>query len=109
MLDAITISALRRELEAALTGARIDRIGMPERDLLILSLHSRDTGNRRVLISMRPGTARIHLTSQSFENPAQPPMFCKLLRKHLSGARLVAEDMCRVLADWTVEDMRYRS
>ena len=30
------------------------------------------------------------------------------LEHDLPGARSVAEDMCRVLADWTVEDMRYR-
>ena len=31
------------------------------------------------------------------------------LEHDLPGARLVAEDMCRVLADWTAADMRYRS
>ncbi|MEI3062665.1 MAG: NFACT family protein [Oscillospiraceae bacterium] len=25
-----------------------------------------------------------------FENPAEPPMFCMLLRKHLTGARIVS-------------------
>ncbi len=63
---------------------------MPEKDVLILSVHSREAGNRRLLLSVRPGSARIHFTQQSFENPAQPPMFCMLLRKHLLGARLTA-------------------
>ena len=87
-LDAIMLTALRRELAQTLTGAKVDRIGMPEKDLLILSLRSRSEGTLRLLLSLRPGSARIHLTQQTYENPAQPPMFCMLLRKHLLGARL---------------------
>ena len=89
-LDAMVLTALRYELEAPLTQARIDRISMPEKDVLVLSVHSRDGANRRLLISLRPGSARIHFTAQSQENPAQPPMFCMLLRKYLLGARIVA-------------------
>ena len=87
-LDAIVLTALRRELTGPLTGAKVDRIGMPEKDLLILSLRTREAGTVKLLISLRPGSARIHRTQQSFENPAQPPMFCMLLRKHLLGARI---------------------
>jgi len=86
----MVLTALRRELSQPLTGSKIDRISMPEKDVLILSVHSREAGNRRLLLSVRPGSARIHFTQQSFENPAQPPMFCMLLRKHLLGARLTA-------------------
>ena len=73
-LDAILLTALRRELENSLLGAKIDRISMPEKDVLILSVHSREQGSRRVLISVRPGSARISLTEQTMENPPQPPM-----------------------------------
>ena len=52
-LDAILLTALRRELENSLLGAKIDRISMPEKDVLILSVHSREQGSRRVLISVR--------------------------------------------------------
>ena len=89
-LDAIVLTALRRELDNVLVGAKVDRISMPEKDLLILSLRSRTSGTIRLLLSVRPGSARLHLTEQSFENPAQPPMFCMLLRKHLLGARITA-------------------
>lgn len=88
-LDAIYLTALRRELEPTLVGAKIDRITMPERDLVILSLHSRE-GKRKLLISAKGGAARLHYTEQSFENPPQPPMFCMLLRKYLLGARITA-------------------
>ena len=89
-LDAILLTALRRELEQTLLGAKIDRISMPEKDVLILSVHSREQGSRRVLLSVRPGSARISLTEQTMENPPQPPMFCMLLRKYLIGARITA-------------------
>ena len=89
-LDAILLTALRRELENSLLGAKIDRISMPEKDVLILSVHSREQGSRRVLLSVRPGSARISFTEQTMENPAQPPMFCMLLRKYLTGGRIEA-------------------
>ena len=91
-LDAMVLTALRRELERTLIGAKIDRISMPEKDMLILSVHSRENGSRKLLISLRPGSARIHLTENTYENPTQPPMFCMLLRKHLAGARLYAAE-----------------
>ncbi|MBQ3276013.1 MAG: NFACT family protein [Oscillospiraceae bacterium] len=89
-LDAIVLTALRRELEKPLTGAKIDRIAMPEKDVVILSVHSREEGSRKLLLSVRPGSARIHFTDLTFENPPQPPMFCMLLRKHLLGGRIAA-------------------
>ncbi len=89
-LDAMVLTALRREMEAPLVGAKIDRISMPERDVLILSVHSREAGGRKLLLTTRPGSARIHFTEQTYENPPQPPMFCMLLRKHLLGGRITA-------------------
>lgn len=85
-LDAITLHALTLELKAA-EGARIDRVQQPEKDKILLSLRTRE-GNRRVLISAAAYGARVHFTAESFENPAEPPMFCMLLRKHLIGAHI---------------------
>ncbi len=88
-LDAICLSALTRELRERLVGAKIDKIQMPERDMVLLSLRGMGE-NLRLLIAAGTGNARVHLTGSSFENPAQPPMFCMLLRKHLIGARIVS-------------------
>ena len=90
-LDAITISALAAELREKLEGAKIDKVQQPERDMLILSLRGR-SGNCRLLIAAGVGNARVHITGESMENPAEPPMFCMLLRKHLVGARIAALD-----------------
>lgn len=88
-LDAICLSGLTRELQSRLTGAKIDKIQQPERDMLLFTLRAQGE-NLRLLIALGTGNARVHLTRASFENPAEPPMFCMLLRKHLVGARIVS-------------------
>ena len=87
-LDAITISALCDELRPQLEGARIDKVQQPERDLLLLSVRTQ-SGNAKLLVHGGVGSARVHFTAGTFENPAEPPMFCMLLRKHLVGARIM--------------------
>lgn len=88
-LDAITVTALRAELWQVLEGAKIDKVQQPERDMLLLSLRTK-TGNVRLLLAAGAGSARVHITGENMENPAEPPMFCMLLRKHLTGSRIAA-------------------
>ena len=88
-LDAICIDGLCRELRESVVGAKIDKVQQPERDMLLLSLRGAK-GNCRLLIAVGAGNARAHLTAASFENPAEPPMFCMLLRKYLVGARILS-------------------
>ena len=87
--DAVFLSAVLRELEPVLVGSRIDKVQMPARDLVVLQFHGTG-GSGRLLLSASPNSPRLHLTQVPLENPAQPPMFCMLLRKHLSGGRIVA-------------------
>ena len=87
--DALFLTAVRRELEGSLTGCRIDKVQQPQRDTLILSMRGA-AGGGRLLLTASPNHPRIHLTDEPAENPAQPPMFCMLLRKHLTGGRLVS-------------------
>ena len=88
-LDAIFLSALRDELAERLEGAKIDRVQQPERDMVLLSLRAKRE-NVKLLLSAGTGSARVHITASAFENPAEPPMFCMLLRKHLLGARILS-------------------
>ena len=88
-LDAICLSALTGELSEKLPGAKIDKIQQPERDMILFSLRGNGE-NLRLLIAAGTGNARVHLTKSAFENPAEPPMFCMLLRKHLIGARILS-------------------
>ena len=88
-IDSLTLTAALRELERDLVGARTDKIQQPERDVFILTMRTK-SGNRKLLVSAGTGSARVHFTTRARDNPASPPMFCMLLRKHLSGAKVVA-------------------
>ena len=88
-LDAVTVSALAKELNERLEGGRIDKVQQPERDMLLLSLRAKGE-NLRLVIAAGTGNARAGITRGSFENPAEPPMFCMLMRKHLVGAHILS-------------------
>lgn len=87
-IDGIFLHLLLQELAPLAGDARVDRVHQPARETLLLALRSR-SGNKRLLLSASPQTPRIQLTESNYENPGTPPMFCMLLRKHLSGARLM--------------------
>ena len=86
-MDGFTLSFLTRELRGVLLGGRVDKVNQPERDALVLLIRS--GGNHRLLLSANANQARVQLTAQTYENPAEPPMFCMLMRKHLLGSRIV--------------------
>lgn len=85
--DAFYLSAVLSELRS-LPEPRVEKIHQPARDTVILHLRHRE-GRCKLLFAMNPTAPRLHLTTANPENPPEPPMFCMLLRKHLSGGRLV--------------------
>ena len=85
--DAVFLSAVLGEVRDRCLGARVDKIHQPSRDTLIFHLRCRDS-REKLLFAVNPTAPRLHLTMASPENPAEPPMFCMFLRKHLLGARL---------------------
>ena len=87
--DALFLSAVVDELQPILVGSRVDKVQMPTRDLVILQYHG-PAGSGRLLLSASSNSPRLHLTREPVENPAQPPMFCMLLRKHLQSGRIAA-------------------
>lgn len=89
-LDALCLSGLVHELDQSVTGGKIDKIYQPGRDEVVLALRTPAHGNVRLLLSANPSHPRPQLTQLSRENPDTPPMFCMLLRKHLSGARILS-------------------
>ncbi len=86
-LDAIALGCIAHELDNELKESRIEKIHQPERDEILLVIKGR-SGTKRLVISASSANARMHLVTQSKENPAMPPMFCMLLRKHLTGAKI---------------------
>ena len=86
--DAFFLTAVLSEIREKTAGARVEKIHQPSRDTLILHLKGQE-GRQKLLFAANPAAPRLHLTNSTPENPPEPPMFCMLLRKHLSGARLV--------------------
>ncbi len=85
--DAFFLQAVLDEIREKALGGRVEKLHQPSRDTLILHLKS-SAGREKLLLAANPANPRLHLTKETPENPPEPPMFCMLLRKHLSGARL---------------------
>lgn len=88
-LDGISTRCLTAELAQALVDARVDRIQQPDRHDIIIVLR-RQQENFKLVLSANPSAPRLHLTTETRENPTMPPMFCMLLRKHLLGSRVLS-------------------
>ena len=82
-IDAICLQAVAGELRPQLLGLRVDKVQQPARDQVVLLFRG-----KRLLFNAGAGAPRLQLTEILRDNPAEPPMFCMLLRKHLSGARV---------------------
>ena len=85
--DAFFMGAVLDEIRSTALGAKVEKIHQPRRDTVVLHLRC-EAGREKLLFAANPAAPRLHLTRSNPENPDQPPMFCMLLRKHLSGARL---------------------
>lgn len=88
-LDGIFLRHIKKEIEDVALGARISQIYQPNRDELVFALRTFN-GNKKLLISTRANSPRIHFCENTPENPASPPMFCMLLRKRVGGGKLIA-------------------
>lgn len=90
-LDGAFLHCVKEEL-SALIGARVDKIYQPSREEIVVSLRMLGGGDRsakKIVFSANGTAARVHLTEQEYENPSAPPLFCMILRKALSGGRLI--------------------
>lgn len=86
-VDGLTVGFLTREIRETLLDGRIEKVTQPEKDMLILLVRSQGR-NYKLLLSAAPSFARLHLTTANYQNPIDAPMFCMLMRKHLTGGRL---------------------
>ncbi len=86
-LDGFSMHPLAAELNAALAGGRIDKITQPNKQSVLLSI--RQPGQNFLLhISINPQNPAAHLMDKPLENPAEPPLFCMVLRKHIETGRI---------------------
>ena len=101
--DAAMLSCVANEI-SSYGECRVDKIYQPANDEIILLLRAKEK-NLRLLINAGSNCPRINITSTQAENPQKAPMLCMLLRKHLSGAKLVSahiidfERVCQIEFD----------
>jgi len=87
--DGLVTRKIKEELEEKLIYAKVDKIIQPTKDELVLYFRAQKE-TLRLLLSANAETARTHLTKYSlYKNPAKPFNFCMILRKYLSGAKLL--------------------
>lgn len=86
--DAGMLAEVISEIKNEALGAKTEKIQQPEKDQIIISMRSQ-SGGRKLLIDAGSNNPRLGFTFTQKENPASPPMFCMLLRKHLTGAKLI--------------------
>jgi len=85
--DAGMLACVVHEINEKAAGGKIEKIYQPERDEINLIM--RNNGESiRILINAGSNYPRLNMTKTAKENPSTPPMFCMMLRKHLTGARL---------------------
>ncbi len=87
-LDGIFLSKVCDEIKRNALSLRVDKVQQPSRDEVVLVLRGK-SGTYRLLICVRADSPRIHFTAHSIQSPAVPPMFCMLLRKHLTAAKII--------------------
>ncbi|OAA89243.1 Rqc2 family fibronectin-binding protein [Clostridium coskatii] len=87
-LDGIFIHSVLKELKEKILGGKVEKINQPEKDEIVLSIKN-GRKNYKLLLSASPVYPKMHITVKSKQNPLQPPMFCMVLRKHLSPSKLV--------------------
>lgn len=109
--DGLLAAAVCSELKSLLPGSKIEKISQPETDQLVLQIRTGE-GRVKLLIDISSQGSRVQLTGMDFENPAQPPVFCMLLRKHIQGGRItdvyqIDRERIIVLAVETINEMNY--
>lgn len=90
--DGAFLSSVITELNNSILGARIEKVLQPDKSEIILQLHAKN-GRAKLLLSASAVDPRVHITDISRKNPDIAPPFCMLLRKHITGGRIV--DICQ--------------
>lgn len=87
--DGITIHALVHELNATLSGGRMNKIAQPEKDELFITVKS-PSGQYRLMLSVNPSLPLAYLAQSNKTSPLTAPNFCMLLRKHINNGRIIS-------------------
>lgn len=86
--DGIVTCAMVRELKDNLILGKIEKIYQPQPEQLLFQIHT-NADRKRLFVSAASNHSAVYLVDDSPENPANPPLFCMVLRKHLGAARIM--------------------
>ena len=102
--DGLVTRGIAAELKETLLGGKVEKIYQPGSDELVVSVHG-PKGRVRFYASCNNEHAGIFLTEDSFDNPAEPPVFCMLMRKHIQGSRIsgIGQVGCERIIELTFE------
>ncbi len=85
--DGLVTTCIVQELNHKIVNGRIEKIHQPASEELLFQIRQGRT-KYRLYLSASSSHAGLYLTETRDTNPASPPAFCMLLRKHLQGARI---------------------
>ncbi len=86
--DGLVTKAIVIELQKTIIGARVNKIFEPSKNEVILNLYNQGK-NYSLLLSANPEFCRICLTNFPKSNPQNALNFCMLLRKYLTGGKVI--------------------
>lgn len=102
--DGFVLRSVLNEWQEKLVGGRITKIKQPSATDIYMTIRNQRQ-NITVLLSIHPSFARMHESTSPAGDHQEPPMFCRMLRKHLEGGfikRIEQTDLERV-ATFTIE------
>ena len=81
--DGLFTKSMTIELQQLVTG-RISKIHQPNAQEILMHIRAQGK-NFKLLFSVHPSYSRVQITNETIDNPATPPLFCMVLRKHIEG------------------------
>ena len=87
--DACMMRAVLSEFSREFPEAKIEKVLQPQNDEIDMLIHY-GRSSRRLVFNVGPNAPRLQLSDVAKENPIKAPMFCMLLRKYFTGARIVS-------------------
>lgn len=86
--DGFITKAVITELNSSIVGGKVNKIYEPTKNEIILSVYNNGE-NFLLELSTNPESCRICLTTHTKQNPQNAYNFCMLLRKYLTGSKII--------------------
>lgn len=87
-LDGIFLYSLVSEMKEKILSGKVDKVNQPEPDEIVLVIRGVKQ-NYKLSLSASAVYPKINFTEKNKQNPLVAPMFCMVLRKYLTGSRIL--------------------